>query len=531
MVRNLAGLKSRLFWNGLRSDRQRQIGLPLIAALVIWMGWRLSGAHHSTLTSISPAALPDYLSWAALVLFVAWVVLPVVIFPIDENLDPQQLATLPVSRPQLVSGLTAAAFISVPVLALLGIVGTTLAHRPSALLVTLPAGAVFLVMLMVGSQGFTTLMSAVFHTRRGRDLAVFLIMGIGLSSFAGYQAIRGAIDAAGLEAAATGHSLDAWWWALAPAAPARAVSAAWEGEWLLAVAALVVAVAWTGLLVLGWERILRWMLVTPRQESAPSSERRKSGLASGRWEIPFVIARKELRFYLRDPRQRLVWTGTVIFVGLAVAALVVGSEGFAQFRTKEWLPMLAPVLVLMVGLPIALNQFGWERNAASYLFALPAKPRSLIIGKNLAAMTGLVAETLFLSILMAWFSSSWRWVGLVVPLALGAILCLLAVGNIVSVLSPLRLPREGTDMFAQATEQGFLALISQVVSFFTIGLLLVLPASIAVLTVSFGNAIAPWFTTVFSLGWGLFWYAVSLGISGWLLRRRIPEVVGWVQVY
>ena len=37
--------------------------------------------------------------------------------------------------------------------------------------------------------------------------------------------------------------------------------------------------------------------------------------------------------------------------------------------------------------------------------------------------------------------------------------------------------------------------------------------------------------TVFSLGWGLFWYAVSLGISGWLLRRRIPEVVGWVQVY
>jgi ABC-2 type transport system permease protein len=531
MVRNLAGLKSRLFWNGLRSDRQRQIGLPLIAALVIWMGWRLSGAHHATLGYISPEAVPDYLGWAALVLFVAWVILPVVIFPIDENLDPQQLATLPASRPQLVAGLTAAAFISVPVIALLAVVGTTLAQRPAALWLTLPAGTIFLVMLMVGSQGFTTLMSAVFHTRRGRDLAVFLIMGIGLASFAGYQAIRGAIDAAGLEAAATGHSLDAWWWALAPAAPARAISAAWQGEWPLAIAALLVAVGWTGLLVLGWERILRWMLVTPRQESAPSSERRKSGLASGRWEVPFVIARKELRFYLRDPRQRLVWTGTVIFVGLAVAALVVGSAGFAQFRTKEWLPMLAPVLVLMVGLPIALNQFGWERNAASYLFALPAKPRALIIGKNMAAMTGLIAETLFLSILLAWFSSSWRWVGLVVPLALGAILCLLAVGNIVSVLSPLRLPREGTDMFAQATEQGFLALISQVVSFFTIGLLLVLPASITVLTVDFGEVIAPWFTTVFTIGWGVFWYAISLGISGWLLRRRIPEVVGWVQVY
>jgi hypothetical protein len=192
--------------------------------------------------------------------------------------------------------------------------------------------------------------------------------------------------------------------------------------------------------------------------------------------------------------------------------------------------MLAPVLVLMVGLPIALNQFGWERNAASYLFALPAKPRSLIIGKNLAALTGLVTEAIFLAFLMAWFSSSWQWFGLVIPLAVGSILCLLAVGNVVSVLTPLRLPREGTDMFAQATEQGFLALVSQVISFFTIGLLLVLPASIAVLTVDFGQVIAPWFTTVFSLGWGIFWYVLSLGLSGWLLRRRVPEVVGWVQV-
>lgn len=254
-------------------------------------------------------------------------------------------------------------------------------------------------------------------------------------------------------------------------------------------------------------------------------------MAKGPWEVPLMMARKEFRFYLRDPRQRLVWTGTVIFVGLAVAALVVGSEGMARFQTREWLPMLAPVLVLMVGLPIALNQFGWERNAASYLFALPAKPRALIIGKNLAALTGLLAETVFLGLLLAWFSGSWRWFGLVIPVALGAICCLLAVGNVVSILTPLRLPREGTDMFAQATEQGFLALISQIVSFFTIGLLLVLPASVVVLTVEFGQVISPWFAAAFALGWGLMWYLGSLGLSGVLLRRRVPEVVGWVQVY
>lgn len=85
-------------------------------------------------------------------------------------------------------------------------------------------------------------------------------------------------------------------------------------------------------------------------------------------------------------------------------------------------------------------------------------------------------------------------------------------------------------MFAQATEQGLLALASQVVSFFTVGLLLVIPASFLVLTVDFGEAVTPWFSGGFALVWGLFWYGLSLGVSGWLLRRRVPEVVAWVQV-
>lgn len=531
MVRDLAGLKARLFWNGLRADRQRQIGLPLIATLIGWATWNLSTSHWEFLSSLASGPKREYIAWAALILFVAWIALPVVIFPLDENLDPDQLATLPISRPRLVAGLTAAAFISIPILGLTAVVGTTVAHRPSLLLFTLPASLVFMVMLVAGSQAFTTLISAVLHSRRGRDVAVFVIMGIGLASFAGYQTVRTTVAEAGVATAALSHPLDALWWLIPPVAPAHAMSSAWEGRWLAALTALVVAVAWTGIIAVGWERLLRWLLVTPRQESAPSSLRRAIGLASGRWEVPFIVARKEFRFYVRDPRQRLVWTGTVIFVGLAIAAIVVGSEGMARFQTREWLPMVAPVLVLMVGLPVALNQFGWERNAASYIFALPAKPRSLILGKNLAAMTALMAESVFLGVLLAWFSSSWHWFILVVPVAIGAICCLLAVGNVVSVLAPLRLPREGTDMFAQATEQGFLALLSQVVSFFTIGLLLVLPASITVLTVDFGQVIAPWFTAAFAIGWGLFWYGLSLALAGWLLKRRVPEVVNWVQVY
>jgi len=98
------------------------------------------------------------------------------------------------------------------------------------------------------------------------------------------------------------------------------------------------------------------------------------------------------------------------------------------------------------------------------------------------------------------------------------------------VLTPLRLPREGTDVFAQSTEQGCLAIVSQTASFFTIGLLLVVPASIVVLTVSFGQPIPPWFTALSTVVWGLVVYSISLWLSAGLLRRRLPEVMAWVQV-
>jgi uncharacterized membrane protein YvlD (DUF360 family) len=94
----------------------------------------------------------------------------------------------------------------------------------------------------------------------------------------------------------------------------------------------------------------------------------------------------------------------------------------------------------------------------------------------------------------------------------------------------LRLPREGTDVFAQSTEQGCLAIVSQTASFFTIGLLLVIPASMVTLTVAFGQMLPPWVSATGAILWGAGVYSVSLWLSSKLLRRRLPEVMAWVQV-
>ena len=533
MVRQFVELKARLTWNGVRHDVQRRFGFPIATILLAWVSFWLAARHidiADTLASSNPAALQQYLGWAALFLFMAWITLPVIIFPLDENLDPQQLAVLPIDGTQMVKGLTAASLVApatiVPIVLLIAN-GTTLL---SGWWMIIPASLVFLGLLSIGSQLFSATISAILRTRRGRDIATFLVLGLAAVSFIIYRAVSINVRELGLEGAAIGHPILDWAFLIPPVAAQRAITEAALGNPLLATTFLAAALAGLLLLALAWRRLLGWMLTTPPEMSKPAARSRRRGMASGAWGVIPTLARKELRFYFRDPRQRLVWTGTVIFVGIAVAGTVMGATGIFDLRNRDWAPLVAPILVLFVGLPIALNLFGWERNAASYLFVLPVEPRQLLMGKNAAVAMGLTVETIILAIGLSWFTGSWQWTWLVLPLTVAAIGCQMSVGNMVSVLTPLRLPREGTDVFAQSTEQGCLAIVSQVASFFAIGLLLVPPASVVVLTVDFGHALPPWFASVFTIAYGVILYSLSLVVSSRILKRRLPEVMAWVQV-
>jgi ABC-2 type transport system permease protein len=533
VVRHLVGLKARLTWNGFKSDRQRRIGLPVALALLTWVGIWLARTHleiGTALRDTNPAAFSNYLAWSALLLFLVWVTLPVIIFPLDENLDPQQLATLPVTPNQMVAGLAAASLVApstvVPVL----VIGADAVILSSGWWMLLPAAAVYMGLLAVGSQLFSASISGILRTPRGRDIATFIVLGLAAGSFFAYRTVSRSIAEQGIADSVLSHPILDWWPLLPPVAAQKAMIDAADGEPVSAMFALVAAGIGLLILVLAWRRLLGWLLTTPTRQGKPAARARRSGMATQPWGVVPTMARKELRFYVRDPRQRLVWTGTVIFVGLAIGGALMNATGFFDIRGQEWGPLLAPVLVLFVGLPIALNLFGWERNAASYLFVLPAKPHQILLGKNLAVACALGLETAVLTLGLAAFTGHWTWVWLVVPLTVAAVGCQLAIGNLVSVLTPLRLPREGTDVFAQSTEQGCLAIVSQTVSFFAIGLLLIPPASVVVLTVSFGEVLAPWIAALVGIGWGATFYGISLFVSSRLLRRRMPEVLAWVQV-
>lgn len=533
MVRNLVGLKARLTWNGVRYDLQRRFGFPIATILLGWLGVWLATKHidiSAELASADPQALAGYQGWVALIFFSAWVALPVIIFPLDENLDPQQLAGLPIDGNRLIAGLAAASLVAPATLVPLTLLSANAYSLRSGWWMVLPASIVYVGLIAVGSQLFTAAISAILRTRRGRDVASFLILGLAAGSFFAYRSVAITVQDLGLTEAAATHPIMDWAVLIPPVAAQRAIVDAAAGEALSALVFLTIAAIGLAALALAWRRLLGWMLTTPPEGSRPAARARRKGMATGPWGVVPTLARKELRFYVRDPRQRLVWTGTVIFVGLAIGGTIMGAGGLFDIRDNDWAPLAAPILVLFVGLPIALNLFGWERNAASYLFVLPTNPRHLLLGKNAAVAIALTIETVLLAVGLSLFTGFWNWTWLVVPLMIAAIGCQLAVGNIVSVLTPLRLPREGTDVFAQSTEQGCLAIVSQTVSFFTIGLLLVPPASVAALTVAFGRVVPPTFTAVTSIAWGVIVYLLSLAIASRLLRRRLPEVMAWVQV-
>ncbi len=530
MVAQLVQLKLRLLWNGLRADWQRRFGFPATMVALGVGAYYLSGRYSETLASLGPEARIEFTLWAALAFFGLWVTLPVVIFPLDENLDPAQFAMAPVPPLSFIAGLGISAMIAPSVVVPVIVLGTNVALHLAVLPAVLWSSGLFLVLMIVSGQLFTTVISAVLKTRRGRDFAMFIVLGIGLIGFASQQLTRRAVDALGLEGAVLANPIGDIAVFLPPVAAQRITVEALTGNYAGVLWWSVVTMTWIGILATLWNRLLQWMLTTPEANAGPSKRARGAGLAGKRgWHPSTVLARKELRFFVRDPRQRLVWTGAVIFLGLVASSILVGTTGIGQFRTREWIPLLAPGLVLFVGLPIALNMFGWERNAASFLFVLPTTPKRLILGKNLATAIALVIETALLALLLAALSNSWAILTYIPALTVAAIGCQLAVGNLVSVITPLRLPREGTDVFSQATEQGCLAIFAQLTSFAMIGLLLVLPASIMVLAFSFGQAIDPWMANGFAVIWGLSFYLASLAITSRILRRRMPEVVNWVQ--
>ena len=183
MARHFLRLKAALLASAFKRGWQHALGL--IAGVLFGLPLALGLALGLALAARLDAGPALYVLASAL-LAIGWAVMPVLFFGLDETLDPARLWLLPLSRRQLLGGLTVSASLGImPVVTLLLLAaGFAHARAPAGVLIVAAAVIVqFLICLWAG-RALATALSATLRSRKGRDIAAAAAVLVGLA-FAG----------------------------------------------------------------------------------------------------------------------------------------------------------------------------------------------------------------------------------------------------------------------------------------------------------------------------------------------------------
>ncbi|MFI7490720.1 ABC transporter permease [Micromonospora echinaurantiaca] len=477
-------------------------------------------------------------------LLLGWLLLPLVFFGVDETLDPARFALLPLPRRTLVTGLLAAALVSVPavavLLALSGLVFTAGALGGWSAAVVEAIGVVAgLLLCVAAARAVTSAFAAMLRSRRVRDLAAVLL--------AVAAALLGPLQIFGLAALR-----DADWDRLDPVAEVvgwTPFGAPWtagidvaEGRvWAAPVKLLITALALLALLA-WWSRSLESAMVGAASAGPAPARRGPAGGAVAqlfpRWvgwagRDPFgALVAREARYWWRDARRRANLI-TVAVVGLFVPVMVNlgganladgGTEGFTVPDTSS--PVLVSLSMLFVGVLASVtlaNQFGFDGSAyAAHLVA--GVPGQQELRARMAAFSLYVLPMLaVVSVALAVILGRPGWIGVTAGSLLGTYGVGLAVNSFVSVLGAYALP-ETSNPFALNSGAGvaksFLTLLAMVGT--------AVAAVPMVVAAALLGDVWHWLALPVGAAYGLGAALLGAYLAGDVLDRRQPELLATV---
>ena len=513
MARVFLRLKLTLLGNGFRRGWQQTVGIVAAAAYALPLA--MLGAHGLRLLGHGDQAAelgPPVLAVVFTLLWVGWIVGPLLAFGMDETLDPGRLRLLPLRRRQLMSGLLAASTIGIGPFAtgllLFGVV-VGFARGVGALLVV-AAVVVQFVLCISTARAVTTALSRRLSSRRGRDLLTVFAALSGIVVAGAVQLpqfvfrtednpvdqLRGVLGTV-----ADGLTV------LPPAWLARSASAAAAGDlglallWLAAGAAAVMVALWWW--ATGLERAFDAATVTgPARADADLFPRGLRWLPHSR--LGAGIA-KDLRYAWRVPQQRVQY--------MILALMVVPTAGFAAASaTNPMVVMLAPLGLLLVG-ATGMNLFGSDRGAVWLLDNTGPRPATDLIAKSVVpALVGLPVIWL-VALVLAAVTGGWHYVPTALLLSIGVAGVVGGVGMVVSVLAPFPLPDSPTNVFAANAGAGCATVALQGLGLL-VELVVLVPVAILVVIGVLRGSPPP------SLAAGV---ALLLGAAVWWLGLRVAS--------
>ncbi|WP_405115291.1 ABC transporter permease [Micromonospora sp. NBC_01405] len=539
-ARHFVRLKLRVMGNNFRGQGWR---IAMFVGGVVAGLWFASTGFF-LLAAPGLAGEPKYALMVAAfgggLLVLGWLLLPLVFFGVDETLDPARFALLPLTRRTLVTGLLAAALVSVPTVAVLiatlGLVLTAgMLGGWAAALVAAVGVAAGLILCVAASRAVTSAFATMLRSRRVRDLAAVLLAVLAALLGPLQLVVLAAVRQADWDRLAGVARVVGWTPFGAPWTVGIDVA---EGRAWAAPLKLLITAAAIGALLWWWSRSLESAMVgaagggTAKARGGPVggavAQLFPRALGWARRDRFGALVARECRYWWRDARRRANLI-TLAVVGIFVPVMVnfggtsFSAESGMEFAAPNSSPVLASLSVLFVGVLASVtlaNQFGFDGSAyaANVVAGVPGR---LELRARAAAFSVYVLPILaVVAVVLAVVLGRPAWLGLLAGTLLASYGVGLAINALISVLGAYSLP-ETSNPFAMNSgaglAKGLLTVLSMIGS-------AVAAVPMVVAAALLGDAWL-WLALPLGLAYGLGAALLGTYLAGDLLDRRAPELL------
>ncbi len=411
-----------------------------------------------------------------------WLIFPLVGFSLNQSYDLTRLFVYPLRQITIFVGNVLACFLDPTILIVVPaflVVAHFYSTQRAAVAITALALLLFLAHTIALSQAILWALLNVLRSRRARDWAILLAPLVGvaiylaphllLPSGAGPDVLQTVVEwrlsrslrftpmgaaAGAIEAGARGR----WWAAAAYLGGSAAFLAA-----ALALGAFVLARLHSG--EIG---------ISPAPDRAERASERPALLQRLATTPLAALAIKELRYYWREPRYKSTFIAPIFpLVFIVGNALIRRGLGPVHGIT------LTAAFVLFGFSSLFQNVFGVDREGLRLLFATPCRREDILIGKNIAPVAVAWITSSATAAIAGFILGDPYLAGMYVPFILATAIILAAVGNITSILFPVRFARKGENPFTSSPGRGCLSALTSSLLFMVALNLISVPVYIA----------------------------------------------------
>jgi ABC-2 type transport system permease protein len=532
-------LKLRLMRNGFRDQVWRLIGF--IVGLMFGLGFAVAAGFGLAATSVASADVGYVVAVAVgATVVLAWTLVPLLFFGVDETLDPARFALLPIPRRTLATGMIAAAFLGVPALVTLLTTGGLVA---AAAIRFGPVGAVVAMFGVVGgltigvvaSRAVTSAFAALLRSRRVRDLAAVLLALLA-TSIGPIQWIAVAAMQSGTVAQAV-RTADVVAWTPLGAPYVLPFDVAAQ-RWDRVGARTAITVGTIALLLWWWSRTLESAML---DSSSGGSARAAKGRASGAVGAlvpavmrvagtgPFTaIMARESRFWWRDGRRRAALVSILVASAVVPVAfnLSAGQDrpavtgGLSALGFTFAITMAGTMGGMLLG-----NQFGYDGSAYATHLLTRVNGRTELRARAAAAALVAFPVQIAVVVAVAVFARQVPYLPAGLGILAASFGAALAAAALLSVLVPYPLP-ESSNPFAVSSGSGSAKGLLSVVAL--VATLIFCAPMVAAAYLLGSSPSWSWVLLAVGLGYGVGAAWLGTYIAGDRIDRRGPELLAAV---